>query len=369
MSDPRLTALARSLPETVPFVGAEVQERQRGRPFAARIGANESGFGPSPAAVKAMQDAATDVWMYGDSASWDLRSALSAKLGIDIEAIAIGAGIDGILNDLVRLFASDGSAVVTSDGAYPTFAYHVAAHGGRLETVPYRDDFEDPEALVAKAAERGARLVYLANPDNPMGTWHEPETIARMLDALPQDALLVLDEAYAEFAPGGRNLPLDTSDRRLIRLRTFSKAYGLAGLRVGYAIAPPDIIRAFDKVRDHFGIPRISQAAALAALGDEAHLARVIGQVEAARERIAEIAAKNGLLALPSATNFVAVDCKADGAFSRRLVQALAAQDVFVRMPFRAPQDRCIRVSTAPDEVLDIFADALPAALAEARKG
>mgnify|MGYP006271910791 FL=1 len=368
-NDPRLTALAASLPFAVPFVGPETQTRARGRPFAARLGANESGFGPSPRAVAALQESAADAWMYGDSESWDLRAALAEHHGVPMEAVIVGEGIDGLLGNLVRLFVAPGEAVVTSAGAYPTFNYHVAGFGGRLASVPYAGDHEDPEALVAKAAEVGAKLVYLSNPDNPMGSWHGAGRIAAALDALPDHALFVLDEAYADFAPEEAIPEFDPADRRLIRMRTFSKAHGLAGLRVGYAIGHPDLIAAFHKVRNHFGMTRAGQAAALASLQDPDHLAATVAKVAAARDEIGRIGADAGLAALPSATNFVALDCGADGAFARAVLAALTERDVFVRMPGVAPLDRCIRVSAGPEGDLAAFARALPAALAAARGG
>lgn len=365
---PRYTSLAQSLPATVPFVGPETQERARGRPFAARLGANESTFGPSPRAVTAMAEAARGAWMYGDPESFDLRTALADRLGVSRDNIVMGAGIDGLLNSLVRLTVGPGDSVVTSAGAYPTFNYHVAGYGGTLHTVPYRDDHEDPGALIARAQEVDAKLIYLANPDNPMGSWHGAARIEAMLDAVPNGCLLVLDEAYIEFAPEGTAPSIAVDDPRVIRMRTFSKAHGLAGARVGYGIAAPDLVTAFNKVRNHFEISRISQAGALAALEDEAHLARVIAQTEAARARIAGIGAAHGLEALPSATNFVALECGGPGR-AKALLEALVARDIFVRMPFVAPQNRCIRVSCGTPEMLDLLAERLPDALREAGSG
>ncbi|MGL4279378.1 MAG: aminotransferase class I/II-fold pyridoxal phosphate-dependent enzyme, partial [Albidovulum sp.] len=171
MTGPRYTPLVDSLPATVPFVGPETQERARGRRFTARLGANESVFGPSPAAIAAMARAAQDAWMYGDPENHDLRAALAAHHGVTPAHVVVGEGIDGLLGYLVRLLIGPGDAVVTSDGAYPTFNFHVAGFGGVLHKVPYRGDHEDPEALAAKARETGAKLVYIANPDNPMGSW------------------------------------------------------------------------------------------------------------------------------------------------------------------------------------------------------
>ncbi|WP_068115528.1 pyridoxal phosphate-dependent aminotransferase [Tropicimonas marinistellae] len=364
---PRFTDLATRLPASVPFVGPEAQERRRGRPFAARLGANELVFGPSPRAIAAMESAAAEAWKYGDPESHELRHAIAARLGVAPGTIMVGEGIDGLLGYLVRLFVAPGDAVVTSHGAYPTFNYHVAGYGGHLHGVPYRDDREDPQALLERARETGAKLIYLANPDNPMGTWHGAESIAEMIAGVPDGCLLILDEAYVEFAPAGTAPPIDTDTPHVIRMRTFSKAHGLAGMRVGYAIGHPELISAFNKVRNHFGMSRLSQAAALASLADTAHLAETIARVAGARDRLAEIAAENGLAALPSATNFVAMDCGRDGAFAASVLDGLLARDVFVRMPFVAPQDRCIRVSCGPDADLDRFATALPEALKSAR--
>ncbi|MEM6466887.1 MAG: aminotransferase class I/II-fold pyridoxal phosphate-dependent enzyme, partial [Pseudomonadota bacterium] len=259
-----------------------------------------------------------------------------------------------------------GAPVVTSAGAYPTFNYHVAGFGAVLHMVPYREDREDPQALLDKAREVGAKLIYLANPDNPMGTWWPAEAISDMISALPEDTLLCLDEAYSEFAPEGTVPPLDVSEPRVIRMRTFSKAYGLAGARVGYGIGQPELISAFNRVRNHFGVGRVSQAGALAALADQDWLAQVKGQVAEARARIATIAETHGLEALPSATNFVAIDCGRDGAFARAVLGELIDQGVFARMPGVAPLDRCVRIGVGTAGDLDAFEAAFGPALARA---
>ncbi|MFZ3581857.1 pyridoxal phosphate-dependent aminotransferase [Loktanella sp. DJP18] len=366
-TDPRLTPLAQSLPATVPFVGPETQERARGKPFIARLGANESAFGPSPNAIAAMQAAAGTVWQYADPEAHDLRHALGAHHGIDPAHIMVGEGIDTLLGNLVRLLIAPGDAVVTSAGAYPTFNYHVTGFGGVLHTVPYAGNFEDPERLCARAAEVGAKLIYIANPDNPMGSHHDASTLQRMVSHVPGGCLLVLDEAYIDLAPDGTALYIAPHDDRVIRMRTFSKAYGLAGARVGYAIGPRPLIAAFDRVRNHFGMAKLSQIAALAALQDQDWLPHVQAQVAACRDRLAAIALENGLTPLPSATNFVTMDCGQDGAFARRVLAALGDAGIFVRMPFVAPHDRCIRISCAPEADIAAFAAALPDALAIAR--
>ena len=367
MTGPRYTTLVQGLPASVPFVGPETQERQRGAPFLARIGANESVFGPSPRAIEAMAEAARDGWMYGDPEVHDLRQALAAHHGVGMENIVVGEGIDGLLGYLVRLLIEPGDAVVTSEGAYPTFNYHVAGFGGVLHKVPYAGDREDPLALIAEAHRCDAKLIYFANPDNPMGSWHDADTVQQMINAVPPGCLLVLDEAYSDTAPEGAIPALDIADRRVIRMRTFSKAYGLAGLRVGYAIAEAELITAFNKIRNHFGMGRVAQAAALAALSDQNYLNATISRIAEARDVIARIARENGLTPLPSATNFVTIDCGRDGDFARAVLQSLVTRGLFVRMPFTAPQDRCIRVSCGTEKELAAFAEALPAALTDAK--
>lgn len=368
MTGPRYTKLVDTLPSTVPFVGPEVQERARGGEFTARLGANENIFGPSPKAIEAMRAADPGIWMYADPTNHDLRNALAEHHGVAPENIMIGEGIDGMLGYLCRMLLEPGDAVVTSDGAYPTYNFHVAGYGGVLHKVPYKGDHEDPEALFAKASEVGAKMVYLANPDNPMGTWHKGTDIAKAMEQLPDDTLFVLDEAYIEFAPDEAVTPIDINDQRVIRFRTFSKAYGMAGARVGYALAAAPLIDAFNKIRNHFGMNRSAQIGALAALQDPDWLAQTVASVVEARATINRIAVDNGLTTLPSATNFVAIDCGRDGDFARKVLANLIEAGIFVRMPFVAPQDRCIRVSCGRPQDLAAFEAALPEALENARR-
>ncbi|MEE9587263.1 MAG: pyridoxal phosphate-dependent aminotransferase [Hyphomicrobiaceae bacterium] len=367
MSCPRYTPLVASLPATVPFVGPETQERSQGRQFRARIGANESVFGPSPHAIEAMAQAATEIWKYGDPENHDLKHALARHHNVRPENIVVGEGIDGLLGYLARMVVSEGTPVATSLGAYPTFNFHIAGFGGRLCTVPYRDDAEDPEALIDLAEREQTPLIYFANPDNPMGSWHSADVVQRLIDRVPDGGLLCLDEAYIEFAPQDTAPPIDVSNPRVIRFRTFSKAYGMAGARVGYGIAEEDLATAFNKVRNHFGVNRIAQSGALAALADEAYLAEVQAKVSRACTRITDIALANGLHSLPTATNFVTIDCGRDDAYAKAVVAGLVARDVFVRMPFVAPQNRCIRVTAGTADDLDTFADALPKVLASVK--
>ncbi len=359
----RFTSITSQLPSSVPFIGPEALERRNGAKITARIGANESVFGPSPLAIAAIQRAASDSWMYGDPENHELKAAIAKSVGVKPENIACGGGIDGLLGLTVRLFIEPGDAVATSLGAYPTFNFHVAASGGKLVTTPYVNDREDPATLLDIARRENAKLLYFANPDNPMGTHWLAADVERMINAVPETCTMLLDEAYVEFSPDGTAPRFDFSAKNLLRFRTFSKAHGMAGIRVGYAIGHPHIISAFDKIRNHFGISRISQAGAIAALADNAWVAHVKREVIKARARIRDIAEANGLKPLPSATNFMAIDCGRDGAYAKAIVDGLLHHGIFIRMPGVAPLNRCIRVSAGTEKDLSLLAEALPTVL------
>ena len=354
MSRAPFTPTIAALPKLVPFIGPEAMERTRRRPFRARLGANESVFGPSPQALAVMRDAVDENWKYSDPENYELRAAIAAYHGVPIECVVVGEGIDGLL--------------VTTDGAYPTFNFHVLAHGGKLHQVPMNAFREDVPRLIESANATGSRLIYVSNPNSPMGTWWSAADIQGFIGALPPETVLVLDEAYCDTAPVPTSPPIDVSNSQVIRYRTFSKAYGLAGARVGYAIGEQSVIEAFDKVRNHYGINRVGQLGALAALLDQEYLKHAVGEIAAARERIAAIAVENGLSPLASAANFVAIHCGEDGAFAARVLQALQGRDVFVRKPIAKGLDPFIRVSCGRNEDLGVFAEALPAALVDARR-
>ncbi|WP_137132795.1 pyridoxal phosphate-dependent aminotransferase [Rhizobium sp. FY34] len=362
----RFTPLLASLPSTVPFVGPEAIERNRGLAVKARIGANESGFGPAQSVFEAIAAAARETWCYADPENFALKQALAAHLGCAPANLAIGEGIDSLLGQIVRMVIEPGMTVATSLGAYPTFNFHVVGHGGRLVTTPYVDDREDLDGLLDLVKREDARLVYFANPDNPMGSWWDADAVLAFARAVPETCLLILDEAYCETAPAGTTPAISALlDRpNVMRTRTFSKAYGLAGARIGYVITTPDNATAFDKIRNHFGMPRISVAAAIAALKDQAYLADVTQRILQSRQRIGAIALANGLSPLPSATNFVTIDCGRDGIYARAIVDGLMEHGIFIRMPGIAPLNRCIRISTGTPADMDLLADALPKVLA-----
>jgi len=355
----RYSRLVGALPAIVPFVPPEAFERQLERPLAVRIGANESAFGPSPKAVAAIREGATRINWYCDPEGYVLREALARHHGVARDQIGLGAGADDVLGLVVRAVIDAGDPVVMSHGAYPTFAFHVNGFGGRFVTPPYRAFRNDAEALADAAQQSKARLVYLSNPDNPTGSWLAAEAQLAILKNLPEGSLLILDEAYSDFAPAGSLPTLDPEDPRVIRIRTFSKAHGMAGARIGYAIGARGLIAAFDKIRHHFGVTRLSQEAALASLGDQHFIATVERLVAEGRRDYETLAASLGLKALPSATNFVAIDM-GDGDRARRTLATLLSDEaVFLRMPGVPPLDHLIRVTVGTPPERQAFAAAL----------
>lgn len=366
---PPFTSLVDSLPWTIPFVAPEAIEHQLGVPITTRIGANESAFGISPLARKAMDEAVSQISHYNDPEWRELRAALADHHGIAPGRISVGAGIDDLLGLAVRVFLSPGTVGVASLGAYAVFNYHIAGYGATSRTVPYQENgYNDLDGLVKLAHEVKATVVYLANPDNPAGTWYSAEDIRVFLDKLPDDCMCILDEAYVEFAPSGTAYPTDDMDPRLIQMRTFSKAHGLAGSRIGYSIASPEVIEAFDKVRLHFNVNRVAQAGALGALQDQEFVLAVIRKVAEGRKEYEALGKELGLPTLPSATNFVTFDAGTQ-LRAQAILDALAQHGVFIRKPGAPPLDRCFRVTVGTLDERRAFAEILPLVIAEVDKG
>ncbi len=246
-----------------PFIGPEQLMREGGHGSLLRLGANESNFGPSPKAIEAMARELPRISWYGDPESYDVRCAIALLHGCAIDNVSVGSGIDDLMGLAVRAFTTPGVPALATRGTYPTFAFHVTGFGVALETVDYAADGTiNVDALIAKAHTIQPGIVYLANPDNPSGTVLPFDRILRLFEALPQRSLLFLDEAYADFA--GQDPAADAfMHARLLRVRTFSKAYGMAGARIGYALAPPRTVQTFQKIRLHYGVNRNAQVGAL----------------------------------------------------------------------------------------------------------
>jgi histidinol-phosphate aminotransferase len=336
------------LPATVPFVAPDVIERRRGRPFELRLGANESMFGPSPRAVAAAARALRHAAWYGDPESHELRERLAALTGTSRERILVGSGIDDLLGLATRCVLEPGDAAVASAGTYATFGYHVRAQGAELVEVPYGEDMSvDLDALAGAADAVDARVVYVANPDNPSGTLCAANELEALASGLPPGRALFVDEAYFDFVADRRTE--SGLGERVLRFRTFSKGHGIAGLRIGYLLAEREYLAAFEKVRVQFGVNRVAQAAARAALEDPSHLEWVVGETARERERYRALGERFGWRAIPSSTNFIAFDV-GDAGLAAEWVDALERRNVFVRRGGKPPLDRCVRVTVGMAE-------------------
>jgi len=258
--------LIQRLPSLVPFVGPETLERRLGRRFSLRLGANESNFGPSASALAAMAEAASQGQNYGDPEGLELRTAIAEKHGVKPENVVLGSGIDELLVLFARVYAEVGAPVLTTLGSYLTFEYAVTGVGATIHRVPYQADQVDLAGLSAGTLDHLPRLVYLANPDNPSGSMLPPGRIEAFLAELPTGVLVLLDEAYSDYVPADSLPRVAADDPQVIRLRTFSKAHGMAGLRIGYAIGHPAHVAELNKIRLHFGVNSVAQAGALASL-------------------------------------------------------------------------------------------------------
>jgi histidinol-phosphate aminotransferase len=356
----RPTPAIEAIPSTTPFIGPEQLMRERGLRELVRLGANESAFGPSPKAIAALAGELPRLCWYGDPESLDLRDALAAKHGCAPEQIVIGSGIDDLMGLAVRAFVAPGGTALQTRGTYPTFAYHVAGYHGRLAEVPYRDDgTPDCDALLAAARRAAASIVYLANPDNPGGRFIGREELARFYESLPHDSLCLLDEAYADFVDEGELLEPVFEDR-LIRLRTFSKAYGMAGARIGYALTSQRNVRTFQKIRLHYGINRNAQIGALVSLHDDEFRGYVVAETARARQEYYRLARSLNRTYIESRTNFVCIHMET-AQRATRVMGELLARGVWVRKPGEPPLDAYIRVSAGTASMRAAFADALRA--------
>ncbi len=358
---PPFTSIIQAIPATVPFVGPETLERRSGRQIELRLGANESPFGPSELAVAAMQAQANQAQFYGDPECYLLRSRLSDHLEIPLSHISVGAGIDELLAVCCRLFVSPGDSIVTSLGSYPTFEFGGVACGAQFLRVPYRDEAPDLDRLLEVVKSTQAKILYLANPDNPSGAFASADAIGELVGKLPPSCMLFLDEAYIDFAP--EVPPIADDNPQVIRFRTFSKAHGLAGMRVGYVMTATSHVEALDKIRMHFGVNKLGQAGALASLDDAAHVANVVQQTNLGRIEIVHLMKSLGLRTLPSHTNFVTIDVESKTR-AEKLLSLLLDQGVFIRKPGMPPLDGCIRVTIGHPEqrarFAEIFESVLP---------
>ncbi len=290
-------------------------ERELGLTSTVKLASNENPLGPSTKAVRAMRTALKEVNRYPDGGGFELTRALSSRFDVPENGILLGNGSNELIEIIIRTFLRPGEEVLSAQGAFIVYYLVTQAAGGKNVVVPMRKDAHDLPAMAAAVTDR-TRLVFVANPNNPTGTWVGRKAVEKFLDALPDHVIAVFDEAYHEYV--SRKTFPDTlayvrEGRPFIVLRTFSKAYGLAGLRIGYLLAPERYVLEMNKVRQPFNTNHLAQVAALAALDDERHLRRVVRLNKRERRFLEQQLHELGLSTLPSEANFLLVDIGRDG--------------------------------------------------------
>jgi len=339
----------------------EEVEREYGISDSIKLASNENPLGPSPRAVAALAAALTDVHRYPDGSGFYLKEKLAAKLGVAADQIALGNGSNEILELLARSFLRPGDDAVMSEQAFVVYASVVQAAAGIPRAVPLKDFTHDLEAL-AGAVRKSTRLVFLGNPNNPTGTIYRRDAFERFLARLPRDVVVVADDAYAEYVEDPeypRTLEYLKPDRLLVTLRTFSKIYGLAGLRIGYGVGPADVMETLERIRQPFNVNALAQVAALAALDDDEHVER---SRKTNREGMLFLEHEFRRLALsfvPSQANFVLVRV-GDGV---GVCERLLRQGVIVRPMGGYGFAEHVRVTVGTAEENRRFAGALEKAL------
>lgn len=324
--------------------------RRAGGNALVELGSNENPYGPSPRALAAAIDVLHDSHRYPDPLGGDLRRALAEKYGVDASQFVLGNGSHELLMQLAQAFAGPGVDVVASQFGFAVYAIAAQAVGARLCVAPARPETaamprgHDLDAIAA-AITPATRLVYLANPNNPTGTWFEREAFAAFMARVPDEVVVVVDEAYAEIADApdfGSALPLLAAHRTLVVTRTFSKAYALAGLRVGYAIGHPAVIAVLERLRESFNVNMVALAAAEAALGDDEWLRSTVAANAREREALAVALRRRGWPVSPSQTNFLLVEF---GERTAQIEAALLERGVVVRPMAGYGLPECLRIS------------------------
>jgi histidinol-phosphate aminotransferase len=352
----------RGLDRYEPGLPIEQVQALSGLSSVVKLASNENPFGPSPRALEALQRALPRLHRYPDGPASALRRALGERYGFGEAQVAIGNGSTDLIDLLARAFLGPGDDAVISEQAFARFGQVVHARNGGARLVPMRGAVHDLEAMAA-AVGPNTRLVYVANPNNPTGTWNGKRAVKALVDALPEGVLLVLDEAYFEYAddpdyPNG--LDYIRAGASVIVLRTFSKVYGLAGLRVGYGIAAPEVIESLDSVREPFNSNSLGQAAALAALLDHEHVERAVASNRVEKGRLAAELLRRGLESLPSLANFLCVDLGREAA---PVFRSLLQRGVIVRPLTAYALPNALRVSVGTAAENDVFLAALDASL------
>ena len=314
------------------------------------LGSNENPCGPSPAAKRAVLGTLDQVHRYPDPRGGELKRALAARLGVDTARIILGNGSHELLMQLAQVFAGPRREVVASQFGFAVYALAAQAADAPLRIAPaFARDAAMPRGhdldAIADAVSPRTALVYLANPNNPTGTWFGADAFAAFMARMPESVLVVVDEAYAEFADApdwGPALALQPRYPNLVVTRTFSKAHALAGLRIGYAVAHPGCIAVLERVRESFNANMAGLAAAEAALGDEAHLRRSLARNAEQRGMLAGALRERGHFVHPSMTNFLLAEFGAD---APRIEAGLLERGVVLRPMAGYGLPGCLRIT------------------------
>ncbi|MDR0886957.1 MAG: histidinol-phosphate transaminase [Clostridiales Family XIII bacterium] len=338
----------------------EVVRRELGLDRIEKLASNENQFGPSPKAVAAMKAELDGVNFYPEGHPYELVTKLSKRLGVDEDMLIIGNGGEGILWNIAMTMLNEGDEVIM---AYPSFdIYDITAiyFGATCHKVPLIDNHFDIDGMLAKVNEK-TKIFWLCTPNNPTGNVCSVAELDRIVAQLPEDVLLVIDEAYYEFATARDDYKRDnleylkTHDNILV-LRTFSKIYGLAGTRIGYAVANAAVASKANMIRQTFGINRLAQVAALAALDDEDYLQYVIESNSDALKTMEDYFDSRGLKYITSYANFIWVDLGVD---SKKLFTELEKLGVIIRAGYLWGYDTCARISTGTKEQMRFLLECL----------
>lgn len=314
-----------------------------------KLASNENSLGPSPLAVKAMKKAAAGMHLYPDGGSFYLRQKLAKRLGVGMDQLLVTHGSNEAIVFLSHVFLEKGTSIVMADRAFVVYLLVAAMYEAQTIRVPMKDFTHDLDAMLG-AIRPDTRLVFISNPNNPTGTMVDGAAMDRFMQRVPEHVVVVLDEAYIELLPEADqpdSLRYVREGRNVVVLRTFSKTYGLAGLRVGYAVAAKEGIELFNRVRQPFNVNAMGQAAALAALDDEDYVRRTRRLVKDGLERLGRGFRRLGLEYVPSVTNFVLVKTGR----GREVFEALERRKVIVRPmdPYGLPDHVRVTVGTAEE--------------------
>jgi histidinol-phosphate aminotransferase len=321
-----------------------------------QMGMNENPFGPSPRAVQAMQSALNSCNRYPDDTAYHLREKLAARFNVSVDEVIVGVGASDLLGMAFNAVLSSEAEALTSEGSFVVYYLLAGSTGMRMDCVPLKDYRFDLDAIAARINPR-TRLILIANPNNPTGTIIRKQEFERFLDRVPNHVLLVIDEAYFDYVDDAEypnSLEYLHSGKSILTLRTFSKVYGLAGIRLGYGFANRDIIETLYKVRMTFSVSSPAIAAGLAALDDHEHVEMSVRMNRAERDFLARELSRRAVKYVPSSTNFILMDL---GRPAAGVADALLREGVVVRTAWGIPT--CLRLSIGTREQNERFLTAL----------